>query len=488
MKKESGVFFGFDYLILSFILIVALFFRLYKINTPLADIHSWRQADTAAVARNFVRNGFNLLKPQFDDISISSTGLENPQGLRFVEFPLYNASFALLYRYLPVLPLEVFGRLISVFFSLFIIAILYYFVLKEKNRIAAIVSAGIYAVFPFYVFFSRIVLPETTALALVFLALFFLYLWAEPKTKNLIGFVFYSVSLIFLATAVLVKPTIVFYCLSLVFLFWRKYQVNIIKRLDFYIYFTLASAPFLLWRHYISAFPQGIPPSEWLINYVNTSEGMKNIFFSFSFFRWIFFERINNVIFGGYLTAVFLIGVISRQKKYFLFSLLISALIYLLTFQGGNVQHEYYQTLILPPLAIFVGLGISTMILEGKTFLNPVISIITTIAIIFLSFFFSFYIVRNYYNYPQDLIQMAKIINTLTLSTDKVVTDRTGDTTLLYLADRRGAPAINYNLPDLKKHGYNYFETANKEVIQNAKSSNNFEVVFENSQFALFKL
>ncbi|MFH1280289.1 MAG: dolichyl-phosphate-mannose--protein mannosyltransferase, partial [Candidatus Beckwithbacteria bacterium] len=38
--------------------------RLYRLNNPVADWHSWRQADTAAVARNFVKSDFNLLFPQ----------------------------------------------------------------------------------------------------------------------------------------------------------------------------------------------------------------------------------------------------------------------------------------------------------------------------------------------------------------------------------------------------------------------------------------
>ena len=37
--------------------------RLYKINNPIADWHSWRQADTSAVTRNYVKYGINLFFP-----------------------------------------------------------------------------------------------------------------------------------------------------------------------------------------------------------------------------------------------------------------------------------------------------------------------------------------------------------------------------------------------------------------------------------------
>src|SRR3989338_7213653 len=94
---EKNNFKKLDVFILGCVLVVALIFRLYKVTAPLSDSYSWRQADTAAVARNFVRNGFTLLKPYYDDLSSIQSGSENPTGLRFVEFPIYNAMFASLY-------------------------------------------------------------------------------------------------------------------------------------------------------------------------------------------------------------------------------------------------------------------------------------------------------------------------------------------------------------------------------------------------------
>ena len=40
--------------------------RLYNLTAPFLDYHSWRQTDTAAIARNFYYNGFNILYPQID--------------------------------------------------------------------------------------------------------------------------------------------------------------------------------------------------------------------------------------------------------------------------------------------------------------------------------------------------------------------------------------------------------------------------------------
>ena len=48
------------------LMLFGLICRLYNLTAPLLDYHSWRQTDTAAIARNFYYNGFNILYPQID--------------------------------------------------------------------------------------------------------------------------------------------------------------------------------------------------------------------------------------------------------------------------------------------------------------------------------------------------------------------------------------------------------------------------------------
>ena len=98
-------------------MLVAIILRCYKITAPLSDAYSWRQADTVSVARNFVRNGFDLLHPHYDDLSSIQSGLDNSKGLRFVEMPIYNALFGLTYKILPNIPIEVWGRITTLIFS-----------------------------------------------------------------------------------------------------------------------------------------------------------------------------------------------------------------------------------------------------------------------------------------------------------------------------------------------------------------------------------
>ena len=475
-----------DFFILSFILLIALLFRLYKINIPLADLHSWRQTDTAAVSRNFVKNGINLLLPKYDDLSNVQSGIENPQGYRMVEFPLYNAIVAVLYNFFPIFTLEIWGRLTTVLFSLIVISVIYYLLLKESSRTSAIFGALTYSMFPFFVFFSRAVLPETTALAFAMLSIFFLYQNVEYKEKGLRSIICDLTSIILFACALLIKPTIIFYLLPIIILFYRKYKLNLFKKLNFYLYFLMALIPLIYWRTYIKNFPEGVPYSDWLFTSVNTGGGLKSILFRPSFFRWIFFERINNLILGGYLSLFFVLGIIAKQKKYLLISFVFSALAYIFVFQGGNLQHEYYQTLILPIFAMMVGLGVSFILDHKREFIHPVFVSILIFSLFVFSFYFSYFKVIDYYQYSQELVQEANIINSLTDPEDKIVTDRTGDTTLLYLADRRGASAIFRDPIDLKKLGYKYLMTSSQGQIDMMKPY--FDIVFENEKFTFFRL
>ena len=103
--RSSQVFF------VASIIFLGLLLRLYRFDGPIADWHSWRQADTSAVSRIFVEKGFDILHPKYLDISNIQTGKDNPEGLRFVEFPLYNIFQAAGYKFIGIFTLEEWGRI-----------------------------------------------------------------------------------------------------------------------------------------------------------------------------------------------------------------------------------------------------------------------------------------------------------------------------------------------------------------------------------------
>src|SRR5436190_23760701 len=86
------------WLLLVLIFVLGFLVRLYRFNNPIADWHAWRQGDTNAVSAIYARDGIDFLHPRFFDLSNVASGYENLKGLRFVEFPIYNAAQAFLFR------------------------------------------------------------------------------------------------------------------------------------------------------------------------------------------------------------------------------------------------------------------------------------------------------------------------------------------------------------------------------------------------------
>lgn len=469
------------YFLLAVVLILGIGFRLYKINNSLTEWFSWRQTDTAAVGRFLQRNNFNLLKPQYYDLSNIQSGIDNPQGLRFVEFPLYNAMFAYANRLVPALSLEVWARVITIVFSLIIIIALFAILESEFGLADAFFGSLFFAVSPYVVFYSRAILPDMPSTALAFLSVYFLYRYLKADWFSLL------LGSVFMALALLIKPMVIFFVIPALFLLFKKSHANIQKIAGSLFFLLVSLLPVLLWRSYISHFPEGVPYSQWLFTSVNTQEGLQNIFFRPSFFRWIFFERISTLLMGGYLVFFLLFGLLLETKKNlkFHYVLALSAILYLLVFQGGNVQHEYYQIMITPALSVLIGVGVGNYFRLKKTG-YLVTKIFITLIIFTASLLFSFYQVKGKYNESHNLVLVSDVVRSLTNKNDIIITDSTGDTTLLYLSDRRGYPAPYRELPELKAQGAKYFITQNLDYEQKLKDQ--YSLIFQNNQVLIFQL
>ncbi len=193
---------------LALILVLGFVVRLYRINNPIGDWHAWRQADTSAVSRNFVRNGFDVLHPKYEDISNIQSGKDNPEGYRMVEFPIFNVFQAGLTVLLPIFSIEVWGRLVSVFFSLGSILFIYLIVRKHLNARAAIFSSAFFAFLPYSIYFGRTILPDGAMASTVLGSIYFFDSWISAKKISInINFL---LAVVFAVSALLLKPFAIF--------------------------------------------------------------------------------------------------------------------------------------------------------------------------------------------------------------------------------------------------------------------------------------
>ncbi len=150
------------------ILLLGLLLRLKGLHNPIIDHPGWRQGDEAAIARNFASLQYNPLYPQTD---------YNGPPPNYVELELQIVPFlaATLYKIFGVH--EVFGRLISIAFSLGTVALLAFFARwLFADALAGLVAGFLFAVMPGSVYYGRTFTPDT---AMVFFLVAALYAGAR---------------------------------------------------------------------------------------------------------------------------------------------------------------------------------------------------------------------------------------------------------------------------------------------------------------------
>ena len=423
---------------LILIIVLAFSLRLYRLNAPLADWHSWRQADTSAVSRNFVQQGFDVLHPRFDDLSSMGSGIDNPEGYRFVEFPIYNLIHAALFKTLPIVSLEVWGRLISIFFSLGSLVFLYLIAKKYLGTKIALLAAFFFAVLPFNIYYSRVILPEPMMLLTSLGMIYFFGRWIEqnsktPKLQNSKLFL----AVVFAVVSWLIKPFILVLLLPITYLAWVKWRFNWRRYITLYLSILVSLLPFFFWRWWMSHFPEGIPFSTWLFNY-------GGIRFKGAFFWWLFAERIGKLILGGWGLILLGLGIIVKPGKkegLFFHSWLVAILAYFVIVASGNVQHDYYQVLAIPIICIFLAKGTYFLLVAPKQYFNRLLCCLLFVVCCLFMFAFSWYQVRDFFNINNPvIIEAGKAVDRLVPKEAKVIAPYGGDTAFLYQTKRQGWP------------------------------------------------
>jgi len=434
------------------LLLLALGFslRLYKIDNPVADWHSFRQADTSSVTRNFVKNGLNLLKPTYHDLSNIQSGKDNPNGYRMVEMPLYNALHYYTYKVFPNLGLDKSGRLTSVILSTGSILLVFLIGNYLSGFFVGWLAGFFMAVLPFNIYYSRVILPEPLMIFLLLLS-YYLLIITNEKSKS-IRYLLLFISSLSLAGAILVKPYAVFFALP-----HLAYAIRILARQDigllsFITYGLIALLPTYFWRKHIQSYPTGIPASDWLLN----SNGIR---FRPAWFRWLFSERLGNLILGVYGTFFLILGLISKPLKegiaYWLWAIGIFA--YFSVVAGGNVQHDYYQSIIIPFICFFLAKGVVLVISLNKTVYSRFLTIVTTLLVIAVMLSLSWYHVKGYYqvnNWP--IVEVGKRVATITPTSALVIAPYNGDTAFLYQTERSGWP-LGFDIEDKIKKGATHY-------------------------------
>ena len=149
---------------LLLIVAFAVLLRLYHIHDPMLDHPGWRQGDQASIARNFATLQYSIMYPQVN--------YDGPPP-NYVELELQIVPFlaASLYKIFGVH--EIFGRLITLCFSVATVGVVGYFGRwLFSSALAGLAAAFFYASFPGSIYYGRTFTPDTAMVFFLTAALY----------------------------------------------------------------------------------------------------------------------------------------------------------------------------------------------------------------------------------------------------------------------------------------------------------------------------
>lgn len=487
--------------------IVALNFGLHLIgiSQPLVDSQNWRQADTAAIARNFYGEGMDILYPKVDWRGRTEGYVES-------EFPLYPWLVALLYK-LSGGVWEGWGRLLSGLFSALTVVPLFLLGSELYGRMAGLFSALIFTLSPLETFYGRAFMPEAMMLFFSVLGILGFLRWIEGGSWGWLVCSALSTSL-----AILIKLPALYLGVPLLFLSYVKFGRRTWTSPKLWLFALLVLVPPLLWyvhahRLFLTThLTFGVLPP-----YGYSKFGTLGLRFDPEFYATLT-ERFFGVLLtplGGVLAIVGLLltesSDLQRLPKWWLLALGT----YVLVAAEGNRALDYYQLPLLPPCAISAGRAVEGLLrrdllegtaLKGKVGLTGVL-LFSVMGFMSYAYSHPLYTAGFYHDYfragyeigrevqrrtPQDAL-----VATIDLDENRRAPYRAQNPVLLYYSSRKGwhmtpEEATPERVEELRRMGARYLIAPIGELLRRPKLwrhlKERYPLLARNEQFMVVQL
>jgi len=194
---------------------------------------SWRESDYAAVARNFAREGMNILLPRID-------WRGNFPGYAEMEFPIIPWTMAVFYKIFGVH--EEIGRAILWLVSLLTLLVFFALARRLLPAPAATAASLFFVLSPLAVRVSNSLQPEGLMLLLLLVSVHFFLCWLDRGARS-----DYWISLLATVGAIMVKAPAAHIGLVLAALLIAKKGFRALRRADVWIFGALALLPAAAW-------------------------------------------------------------------------------------------------------------------------------------------------------------------------------------------------------------------------------------------------
>lgn len=409
--------------------------RLYGIHNPILDHPGWRQGDTAAIARNFATLDLNILYPQTD--------YDGPRD-NYVELELQIVPFLAAIGYKLFGVHEIFGRLISIAFSLGTIAVLYPFGrLLFGSPWAGIVAALLFAIFPGSIYYGRTFTPDTTMTFFLTAALYAAAAWllgGELRSWRR----WWAPSLLMML-AILAKPVALVGLVPVAWLMLRRAGLaNALRAPQAWAYLAVAVVPYLAYDRYVASHAEwlwssGITRLHVLPALVRSFESLGALRLKLGVFA-LTLDMLAHTMVGpaGFGLAIAgIIVVVARRGLVgeFLIAWLLAGLAY--AYVVVTVERVDYYLYPLVPLAALLGAA-AVVEIASRLAARPSPALIAVAVLLLIAVLVDNAIqIAPYYAYRPGVYRAARALDT-TLPPDAVVVMAHYDPSILYYINRKG--------------------------------------------------
>lgn len=404
--------------LLSTMLLVGILLRLIQISQPFVDIWSWRQTETAMVAENFYRNGFNLLYPE-----ISWAG---NSGFIGIEFQLITFIAAVLYLFFGIQ--DWIGRCISVFFFAASVPFLYLLVRKVWNERSAVFAVGIYVLAPLSIFASRSFIPDMASLSLSIMALYLFTEWLEQERNPWL----FAGTCVAISLAILVKLPAIIIGLPFLYMAWERHSVGLFRRRELWALALLSLIGPLVWYSHAYLISISTPPY-----FFFGGRGLKLV--SLANYMNILHLTVTSSL-TPLVSAAMLVGIVLPTPGKFrrVFHWWLLAIILWVFLAGRGNRHQWYQLPLVPVAAAFAGGALDFAFQHLKHGAKPLLFILGCIFFVALSYLSYYYVKPLYRPWGIPSLHAGSELDHLASPDALVMAANNGDPTPLYYSRRRG--------------------------------------------------
>lgn len=479
------------YIIVIVIIILGFSVRLINIEKPILEVASWRQCDTATVARNFHGHGMNILYPEM-------VGMGDVKGYAGqTECHIYPYTVAMLYKLFGVH--EYLGRLVSIMAFCGGAFFLYKLARKYFDKTPGLIALLFYTFNPYMFFYSRSFQPDSS---MIFLSIAMLYYFSEWIDKE--GLWRFAVMTLCAVLAFLIKLPAVCLGLPLLYLCIRKYKYSFIVQWKLYLFAVLTLVPVIL--YYIHSYNLGMMPEG--KNWGNFKVSGISTYIDPYFYYRIFYAEIFEsclIYIGGIFFVLGILFTIKKEELRYIHYWLLAIIISFFLGGEGTAWHTYHTITIIAPASLMVGYAISNSVrLINEYKITGLIKVV--LLVLFVSMIVSLPLIIHHKitgrykaerlakDYP--IYEVGKIVDKIIPKNDLIVGCSWGGPEILYYSNRRGWNHVAYLLSieyieDFRRKGAKYLATTEQDEIDSDVLDylkNKCETIRSTSEYLIVKL